>query len=109
MTKATHTLPTPTDHAEILAAIADINAGRVACAIEGSWGYTGAPWFRAANGWRFQVFNDCDEFDYFEEIVAPDGRRWEFDDIDANMTWRTVYDSISNAIDNYYRERWGIE
>lgn len=30
-------------------------------------------------GWRITLYNDCDELDYCEECVSPDGRRWCFD------------------------------
>jgi probable phosphoglycerate mutase len=30
-------------------------------------------------GWRITLYNDCDELDYCEECVSPDGRRWRFD------------------------------
>ena len=26
-------------------------------------------------GWRIVLYNDCDELDYCEECVSPDGRR----------------------------------
>lgn len=30
-------------------------------------------------GWRITLYNDCDELDYCEECISPDGRRWCFD------------------------------
>ena len=30
-------------------------------------------------GWRITLYNDCDELDYCEACVSPDGRRWLFD------------------------------
>lgn len=30
-------------------------------------------------GWRITIFNDCDDLDYCEACVSPDGRRWSFD------------------------------
>lgn len=30
-------------------------------------------------GWRITIFNDCDELDYCERCVSPDGQLWEFD------------------------------
>ncbi len=30
-------------------------------------------------GWRITIYNDCDELDYSERCVSPDGRRWDFD------------------------------
>ena len=29
--------------------------------------------------WKITLYNDCDELDYCEECVSPDGRRWTFD------------------------------
>lgn len=29
-------------------------------------------------GCRPSIYNDCDDLDYCEECVAPDGRRWTF-------------------------------
>lgn len=31
------------------------------------------------DGWWLSIYNDCDELDYCEECVSPDGRRWSFD------------------------------
>ncbi|WP_441346737.1 DUF7693 family protein [Pseudomonas simiae] len=30
-------------------------------------------------GWSIMIFNDCDELDYCEACLSPDGRRWSFD------------------------------
>ncbi|MFS0828057.1 DUF7693 family protein [Pseudomonas phoenicis] len=32
-----------------------------------------------AEGWRISIYNDCDELDYCEHAVSPDGQRWDFD------------------------------
>lgn len=37
-------------------------------------------------GWRISIYNDCYEFDYCEEGVSPDGRRWLFDSGDRYGT-----------------------
>lgn len=29
-------------------------------------------------GWRIMIYNDCDELDYCEQAVRPDGQRWDF-------------------------------
>lgn len=29
-------------------------------------------------GWRITLYNDCDELDYCEQCISPDGRRWSF-------------------------------
>lgn len=31
------------------------------------------------DGWKVSIYNDCDELDYCENCVSPDGRRWSFD------------------------------
>lgn len=30
-------------------------------------------------GWRIVLYNDCDELDYCEQAVSPDGQLWDFD------------------------------
>ena len=30
-------------------------------------------------GWRVTLYNDCDELDYCEQCVSPEGKRWDFD------------------------------
>ncbi|WP_145127513.1 hypothetical protein [Pseudomonas sp. URMO17WK12:I11] len=30
-------------------------------------------------GWRISICNDCDELDYCEQAVSPDGQKWDFD------------------------------
>jgi hypothetical protein len=37
-------------------------------------------------GWRITIFNDCDELDYCEACVSPDGRRWSFEMGDRHST-----------------------
>lgn len=37
-------------------------------------------------GWSITIFNDCDELDYGEACVSPDGRRWSFDSGDRYGT-----------------------
>lgn len=31
-----------------------------------------------ANGWKVRVFWDCGDWDYIDEVEAPDGRVWEW-------------------------------
>nr|WP_282348480.1 hypothetical protein [Pseudomonas sp. PS01301] len=38
------------------------------------------------DGWELSIYNDCDELDYCEECVSPDGRRWSFDSGDRYGT-----------------------
>jgi hypothetical protein len=30
------------------------------------------------HGWRIVIFNDCASWDYIDHLIAPDGRRWEY-------------------------------
>ena len=30
-------------------------------------------------GWRITIYNDCDELDYCDRCVSPEGKRWDFD------------------------------
>jgi hypothetical protein len=32
-------------------------------------------------GWTITVFNDCNSWDYIDHVIAPDGRRWNYDDM----------------------------
>lgn len=32
------------------------------------------------DGWQVAVFNDCDDFDYIDSAIAPDGRTGKFED-----------------------------
>lgn len=41
--------------------------------------YCGVVGFRFG-GWLVEFFNDCDELDYTDSIVAQDGRRTDFED-----------------------------
>ncbi len=36
--------------------------------------YCGGVEYVASNGWRLVLFNDCNEWDYIESLVADDGR-----------------------------------
>lgn len=40
--------------------------------------YAGDVTYRASNGWTLVVFNDCNDWDYLDSAVAPDGRRAEY-------------------------------
>lgn len=30
-------------------------------------------------GWRITIYNDCDDLDYCEGCVSPEGKHWGFD------------------------------
>jgi hypothetical protein len=38
------------------------------------------------DGWELAIYNDCNELNYCEECVSPDGRRWSFDSGDRYGT-----------------------
>jgi hypothetical protein len=47
--------------------------------------YAGNISYKASNGWRITIFNDCNEWDYVDEVMAADGRALSFDDIENDM------------------------
>jgi len=47
--------------------------------------YAGNVPYTASNGWRITIFNDCNDLDYVERVIAPDGRSLSFDEIDDLM------------------------
>lgn len=47
--------------------------------------YGGVVPYRASNGWECAVFNDCNVWDYLDELRAPDGRQIDFDDLSADL------------------------
>jgi hypothetical protein len=50
--------------------------------------YSGVVSYRASNGWRIDVFNDCNEFDYIDRVVDDRNRQLEFDDIETTrLDW----------------------
>ena len=66
---------------EVAALLRRAVAGEVPVLLVGpSWDdiYAGNVHF-SIDGWDIAFFNDCDELDYCDAAVAPDGRRAEFD------------------------------
>jgi len=54
----------------------DIDEGRVTVKpTRETWkeAWAGDVEFTCSNGWRVVVFNDCDEWDYVDSVIAPDG------------------------------------
>lgn len=43
--------------------------------------YAGDIEYFASNGWKVVVFNDCNEWDYFDSFTSPDGEKLDFDDM----------------------------
>jgi hypothetical protein len=38
--------------------------------------YAGDVTYRTKRGWTFVIFNDCNSWDYIEDVIAPDGRQF---------------------------------
>lgn len=65
--------------------------------------------YKASNGWTFEVFNDCGEWDYLDAVTSDDGRVWEFSafcdahdhdhDLYEQPLWRYGRDLGSTATD----------
>lgn len=92
-----------TDLAERAAAqVRRINAGEVSVRVVGDWPYCGNADLIDADGWRYVVFSDCDEFDYFDSITSPAGERLEHKD------GCEVLDPLCAEIDDHHLARWGI-
>src|SRR5262252_4731045 len=53
--------------------------------------YAGNVPYTASNGWRITIFNDCNEWDYLDHVIAPDGRSLSFDEIDNSMSVAREY------------------
>ena len=53
--------------------------------------YAGNVPYRASNGWRITIFNDCNEWDYVDHVSAPDGRSLSFDEIEDLMAVAREY------------------
>ncbi|HKD82575.1 MAG TPA: hypothetical protein VKH81_22990 [Candidatus Angelobacter sp.] len=53
--------------------------------------YAGNVPYMASNGWRITIFNDCNEWDYVEHVITPDGRSLSFDEIDDLMSVAREY------------------
>ncbi|HEY7403934.1 MAG TPA: hypothetical protein VIB39_10460 [Candidatus Angelobacter sp.] len=53
--------------------------------------YAGHVPYRASNGWRITIFNDCNEWDYMEHVITPDDRSLSFDEIDDLMSVAREY------------------
>nr|WP_256579161.1 hypothetical protein [Pseudomonas sp. VI4.1] len=45
-----------------------------------SWGEIYAGHFQInVDGWEISIYDDCDQLDYCEKCISPDGRHWSFD------------------------------
>jgi hypothetical protein len=63
--------------------------------------YAGIVAYAADNGWRLAIYNDCNEWDYIDWVEAPDGRRVEYEGIDATPELRAYEPSEAVAWSRY--------
>lgn len=66
---------------EVCQVLRDVVLGRRAMAKVGdqTWDEVYACHFVVdVEGWRITIYNDCDELDYCEQTVSPEGQRWDF-------------------------------
>ncbi|MFL5538685.1 MAG: hypothetical protein ACJ8J0_06810, partial [Longimicrobiaceae bacterium] len=48
--------------------------------------------YSTLDGWKFVVFDDAAEWDYFDSITTPQGRTFGFDEISDHMPRVHFYD-----------------
>lgn len=60
-----------------------IERGEVSLKAKEPWSevYAGNVEYEASNGWKLAIFNDCDEWDYIDQITTADGRQINYDEI----------------------------
>ena len=83
-------IPLAINKHEILSFLHAIESGEIILTPlkEPQWVYAGVVGYEASNGWRIAVFNDANEWDYIECIIAIDGRRvdyFEMQDDDSDL------------------------
>jgi hypothetical protein len=79
---------------ELLEFLKAIEEGTIALQPEGCVPqdiYAGDVPYMASNGWRITIFNDCNEWDYVDRVIAADGRSLRFDEIDDFMSVAREY------------------
>lgn len=64
--------------------------------------YAGNVSYRASNGWRITIFNDCNQWDYVDQVVAANGRSLGFDEIDNDMPIAREYTPDDEVAWNRY-------
>lgn len=45
--------------------------------------YSGVVPYRASNGWKIEIFNDANEWDYIESVVTDSGRQYMYGDLET--------------------------
>lgn len=75
---------------QAIAAMESATAERPAVLVGDTWDevFAGNVTFTVA-GWTVAIFNDCGGWDYIDEITAPDGRRFDYDEMpDVVRFWQ---------------------
>lgn len=70
----------------VIQLLADIASGTLTLAVAPgtqSWHdvFAGNVLFDVSNGARLCIFNDCDEFDYVDQVTLPDGQTFGYHDL----------------------------
>jgi hypothetical protein len=98
MTKLTET--------EVLAFLGQVERGEVT--LTSRWEpqdvYCGNVPYEASNGWHLVIFNDCNEWDYVDQVTSSDGRVYEFDDGE----WQNGPVNSYSPTDQVAWEKYGI-
>lgn len=63
--------------------------------------YCGTVKYNASNGWTVKVFNDCDEFDYIDDVSDASGKYMDFHDL--YWQYEEVYEARRNNEDEVER------
>lgn len=91
-------MPTDADLAALLETVRAMDEGRIAFWVvrdehHGTeWGYdweavyAGNVIYETETGWRVEVFNDCDSFDYIDCARMPDGTEIDYDDFGGRLS-----------------------
>jgi hypothetical protein len=87
------------DEADIIAALEGVTGNSPAVLTPQRWSggthttfreiFAGNVEFRLESGWTIDVFNDCNDWDYIDTVIAPEGTRWSFDELSNRVRyWR---------------------
>jgi hypothetical protein len=90
---------------ELLQFLKAIDEGTVSLQPEGypQYIYAGNVSYKATNGWRITIFNDCNEWDYVDNVTTADSRSADFNEI-SEMPTAGEYDPA----DKVAWRRYGI-
>ena len=102
---------TPTEEQEILKVLNSVGVTLTAKPQHGesfSDFYCGNYTWRLSNGWRVTVFNDCDEWDYIDNIETSDGRVWVYPDGEEHGCSELSLEAADWRPTNVLAVAWGV-